>query len=178
MARVLTTAIVLTSIVAACSGGGSDSGGGSSSGGVAGSACIDYTSCGSGLYCFVSTDALEGKCEALPSACPDKGDCSCIGDANKSKCASSGSCSARVGRAMYSCPQSTRKKEGETCSLARGCEAGLYCRVDTRTRTGTCVKFSACASDPSCECLKGEACPGQDYRECSILGDLASVVCE
>ena len=59
-------AFVAGLLIACESTGGSSSGGSSTSGGTAGSSCIDYTSCAPGLVCFVATDAVEGKCEALP----------------------------------------------------------------------------------------------------------------
>src|SRR5690242_11336672 len=101
MVRMLTTTFVVAVIAAAC--GNDDLGTGSSSS-VAGAACIDYTSCGSGLYCSVMGDAVEGKCETLPAACSSKADCQCIQDANSAQCGGKGSCSARLGYAAFSCP--------------------------------------------------------------------------
>lgn len=172
--------VLLIGVVACESTGGSSSGGSSTSGGTAGASCIDYTSCAPGLYCFVSGDAVEGKCETLPSQCGTSvSDCTCLGDANATKCASKGSCAARVDRAVYSCPAVVKKKEGDQCSVARGCDAGLYCKVSTITRVGTCEKLpSACGANATCNCLGAEGCGSGSVRECSIFGTEASVVCE
>lgn len=178
--RISRVAFIVGLLTACESTGGSSSGGGSTSGGTAGASCIDYTSCAPGLYCFVSTDAVEGKCETAPSECGTGSfDCSCLGDAVATKCASKGSCAARVDRAVYSCPATVKKKEGEPCSVARGCEGGLYCKVSTVTRVGTCEKLPAgCGSKAACSCLGAEGCGAGTVRECSIFGDEASLVCE
>lgn len=167
-------------LVVACSSG--STGGGSSTGGTGaaeGAACIDYTSCGPGLFCFVFSDAVEGRCDPLPTECNGSTNCDCLNDALKSRCAAA-RCSARVDRAVYSCPATVRKKKGETCSVARTCEDGTYCKVSTVTRTGTCETLpTACGGGPNCNCLGAEGCgAGGTVRECSVFNDEASLVCE
>jgi hypothetical protein len=177
MARALTVGFVLAAIVVACGTTGS-SGTSNEGRGGAGDICLDYTSCGAGLYCLVVGAPVEGHCEALPQSCAS-GDCACLEDALTATCSGKGRCSTRVGRFLLACPTTERKKEGEDCTVARGCEGGLYCKVSTVTRKGKCEKLpAACGTSATCECLKAGGCPGQDVRECAVFGDDASVVCE
>jgi hypothetical protein len=63
--------------------------------------------------------------------------------------------------------------------VARGCEGGLVCRVDTATRLGKCEKLPASSgAQATCDCLGPDGCPGATLRECSVAGPQASVVCE
>lgn len=179
MASMRTFAALLSIVVvAACEGSGTSPGSTTGTSGGLGARCIDYTSCVSPFMCFVAAGDLEGQCESTPGDCKPA-DCACIGDALASRCSPAGRCSARVDRSVHSCPAPAGRKAGEPCSVARGCEGGLYCRVDTATRLGKCERLPAsCGTQATCECLKPEACGGAEFRECSVLGDEASTVCE